>query len=165
MHHAAKTANTEVIFKFAPLAAKQAARLGAHEQALKHYMTALQYSEHISTKEQLDILEGYSYECYLTARIEEGIKSCESAIEILKDHHDPLREGENFRRLSRLLWYYGKDKKGEEFILKAIETLEKFPPGKRLAMSYSNFSQIFMLREKTSEAVKWGEKGIEIAKS
>ena len=132
MHHAAKTANTEVIFKFAPLAAKQAARLGAHEQALKHYMTALQYSEHISTKEQLDILEGYSYECYLTARIEEGIQSCESAIDILKDRHDPLREGEIFRRLSRLLWYHGKDQKGEEFLLKAIKTLEKFPPANSL---------------------------------
>ncbi len=165
MHHAAKTANTDVIFKFAPLAAKQAARLGAHEQALKHYMTAHQYAEHISIEEQLNILEGYSHECYLTARIEEGIQACESALEILKDHRDPLREGENLRRLSRLLWYYGKDEKGEEFILKAIETLGRFPPGKQLAMSYSNLSQIYMLREKTSEAVKWGEKAIEIAKS
>lgn len=165
VHHAARIADKEVIFKYAPLAAKQAARLGAHEQALKHYKTALQYSEHISIEERLDILEGYSHECYLTARIEEGIQSCESAIEILKDHVDPLREGENFRRLSRLLWYYGKDKKGEEFILKAIKTLEKFPPGKQLAMSYSNFSQIYMLREKTDMAVKWGEKGVNLART
>ncbi|HEY6625741.1 MAG TPA: response regulator transcription factor, partial [Ignavibacteriaceae bacterium] len=155
----------EVIFKYAPLAAKQAARLGAHEQALKHYMTAIQFSEHLSADEQLDILEGYAHECYLTARIEEGIQSCKSAIEILKDHHDPLREGENYRRLSRLLWYYGKDKIGEEYILKAIETLEKFPPGKQLAMSYSNYSQIYMLREKTDMAVMWGEKGVTLARA
>jgi DNA-binding CsgD family transcriptional regulator len=165
IHHAARTANKEVIFKYAPLAAKQAARLGAHEQALKHYMTAIQFSEHLSADEQLDILEGYAHECYLTARIEEGIQSCKSAIEILKDHHDPIREGENYRRLSRLLWYYGKDKIGEEYILKAIETLEKFPPGKQLAMSYSNYSQIYMLREKTDMALKWGEKGVNLART
>jgi DNA-binding CsgD family transcriptional regulator len=165
IHHAAKTANKDVIFKYAPLAAKQASRLGAHEQALKHYMTALQYSKHVSIKEQLDILEGYAHECYLTARIEEGIQSCKSAIEILKDHHDPIREGENYRRLSRLLWYYGKDYKGEEYILKAIETLEKFPPGKQLAMAYSNYSQIYMLREKTDMALMWGEKGVNLART
>jgi ATP/maltotriose-dependent transcriptional regulator MalT len=153
-----------VIFKYAPLASKQAARLGAHEQALKHYMTAIQYSEHLSDDEQLDILEGYAHECYLTARIGEGIQSCKSAIEILKDHHDPIREGENYRRLSRLLWYYGNDKIGEEYILKAIETLEKFPPGKQLAMSYSNYSQIYMLREKTDMALMWGEKGVNLAR-
>ena len=165
IHHAARIADKEVIFKYAPLAAKQASKLGAHEQALKHYMTALQFSEHLSAGEQLEMLEGYAHECYLTARIEEGIKACKSIKEILRDHHNPLREGENYRRLSRLLWYSGKDREGEEYLLKAIDTLKEFTPGKELAMSYSNLSQIYMLREETGTALKWGEKAAELAKS
>jgi len=165
IHHAARIANKEVIFKYAPLAAKQASKLGAHEQALKHYMTALRFSEHLSAGEQLEMLEGYAHECYLTARIEEGIKACKSIKEILRDHHNPLREGENYRRLSRLLWYSGKDREGEEYLLKAIDTLKEFTPGKELAMSYSNLSQIYMLREETGTALKWGEKAAELAKS
>jgi DNA-binding CsgD family transcriptional regulator/tetratricopeptide (TPR) repeat protein len=165
IHHAARIANKEVIFKYAPLAAKQASKLGAHEQALKHYMTALRFSEHLSAEEQLEMLEGYAHECYLTARIEEGIKACKSIKEILRDHHNPLREGENYRRLSRLLWYSGKDREGEEYLLKAIDTLKEFTPGKELAMSYSNLSQIYMLREETGTALKWGEKAAELAKS
>jgi DNA-binding CsgD family transcriptional regulator len=165
IHHAARIANKEVIFKYAPLAAKQASKLGAHEQALKHYMTALQFSEHLSAEEQLEMLEGYAHECYLTARIEEGIKACKSIKEILRDHHNLLREGENYRRLSRLLWYSGKDREGEEYLLKAIDTLKEFTPGKELAMSYSNLSQIYMLREETGTALKWGEKAAELAKS
>lgn len=165
IHHAARTANKEVIFKYAPLAAKQASKFGAHEQALKHYKTALQYAEHLSKKGQLEILKGYVYECYLTARIDEGIQACESIKKILVDHHDPVSEGENYRRLSRLLWYAGKDKEGEEYVLKAINTLKDLPPGRELAMSYSNLSQIYMLREVTDASLKWGRKAVELSRS
>jgi hypothetical protein len=57
IHHAARTANKEVIFKYAPLAAKQASKYGAHEQALKHYETALQYAENLSKKKSLKYLK------------------------------------------------------------------------------------------------------------
>jgi len=165
IHHAARIADKEMIFKYVPPAAAQASRLGAHEQALKHYGTALQYSEHLSIEEQLEMMEGYAHECYLTARVEEGIKVCGSIKEILKDHQDPLREGENFRRLSRLLWYSGKDGEGEEYVIKAIDTLKELTPGSELAMSYSNLSQINMLREITDTALKWGEKAFELAQN
>lgn len=165
IHHASRTANKEVIFKYAPLAAKQASKYGAHEQALKHYKTALQYAEHLSKKEQLEILKGYVYECYLTARIDEGIQACESIKKILLDHQDPVSEGENYRRLSRLLWYAGKDNEGEEYVIKAIDTLKDLAPGRELAMSYSNLSQIYMLREVTDESLKWGRKAIELSRS
>lgn len=98
IHHAARIPDKEVILKYAPLAAKQASKLGAHEQALKHYSTVLRFSDHLTEPEQLDMLEGYVYECYLTARIDEGIRTCRTIMEILKHHHDPLREGERFRR-------------------------------------------------------------------
>jgi DNA-binding CsgD family transcriptional regulator len=163
IHHSARIPDKEVILKYAPLAAKQASKLGAHEQALKHYSTALRFSDHLTEPEKLDMMEGYVYECYLTARIDEGIRTCRTIMEILKHHHDPLREGENLRRLGRLLWYAGKDKEGEECVLKAVDILKNFPQSKQLAMSYSNLSQIYMLRESKDISVEWGRKALEIA--
>jgi len=165
IHHAVLTANKDVITKYAPLAAKQASKASAHEKAAKHYLTAIQYSDQLSPEEQLDLLDGRVHECYLTAQIEEGIKACEMIRVILNEHHDPLREGENYRRLSRLLWYCGKDKECEEYLIKAISILEKHSSNTQLGMAYSNLSQIYMLREKTSEAIKWGEKALEISKN
>ncbi|MFO7525273.1 MAG: LuxR C-terminal-related transcriptional regulator [Ignavibacteriaceae bacterium] len=165
IHHAARTGNKEVIIKYVPFAAKQASKLGAHEQAAKLYETALRFAEHLSREEHLDLLEGRIYECYLTAKIDEGIKACETIKEILKDHTDLKREGENYRRLSRLLWYAGKDKEGEEYVIKAIDTLKKLPPGKQLAMSYSNLSQIYMLREESKTALEWGKKAIDLSQN
>jgi len=164
IHHASKTADSKVITKYAPLAAKQASKFNAHNEALKLYNIALQYAGDLSKEEYLNLLEGKVYEAYLTARIDEGIKACVSINDILKDHKDPLREGENLRKLSRLLWYSGKDKEGEEYLIKAIKILEKYPPGKQLAMSYSNLSQIYMLREDKKTAVKYGEKAVKLAK-
>ncbi|RPI74171.1 MAG: helix-turn-helix transcriptional regulator [Ignavibacteriales bacterium] len=165
IHHAARIGNKDVITKYAPLAAKQASKFGAHEQASKLYKTALQYADSLSIEEHLDLLEGRAYECYLTAQIDEGIQACEIIKEILRDHHDPLREGENYRRLSRLLWYSGKDDEGEEYLIKAIDILKEFPHGKQLAMSFSNLAQIYMLREETNTALKWGVKAAELARS
>jgi DNA-binding CsgD family transcriptional regulator/tetratricopeptide (TPR) repeat protein len=165
IHHAVLTANKDVITKYAPLAAKQASKASAHEKAAKLYLTAIQFSDQLSPEERLDLLEGRVHECYLTAQIEEGIKACEMIRVILNEHHDPLREGENYRRLSRLLWYCGKDKECEEYLIKAIGILEKLSSNTQLGMAYSNLSQIYMLREKTSEAIKWGEKALEISEN
>jgi DNA-binding CsgD family transcriptional regulator/tRNA A37 threonylcarbamoyladenosine biosynthesis protein TsaE len=164
VHHADNANNIKIISEYAPIAAQQASALGAHNQAANHYLTALKYIDHLSVDKQLQIYEGRSFECYLTGQIEEGIKACEAVIEMLKKNNDPLREGENYRILSRLTWFAGDDKKGEEFLLTAIDILEKLPVSKNLAMAYSNLSQVYMLRENTIKAIEWGEKAIQISK-
>lgn len=163
IHHAVITSNKDVITKYAPLAAKQASKASAHERAAELYLTAIQFSDQLTPKELLDLLEERAHECYLTARIDEGIQACQRIGEILKQHKDPLREGENYRRMSRFLWYHGFDNECEMYLLKAINILEKSEPGNELAMVYSNLSQIYMLREKKDLALKWGEKALEIS--
>lgn len=164
VHHAVNANDKNVIIKYAPLAAKQSSKLGSHTQAAKYYLSVLQYSEQLFVEEQLDLLEGRCFECYLTGQIDEGIKACESIIKLLEKHSYPYREGENYRRLSRLLWYAGEDLKSEECLYKAIEILEKQLPGRELAMTYSNLSQLYMCRAEINPAIKWGIKAMEMAK-
>lgn len=165
IHHAEKSYNSEVIIKFAPVAAKQASSLGAHIQAAKHYRSVLKFSDKISNEQHISFLEGLSYECYLTGQIDEGIEACKSIIEFLKNNPNPIQEGENYRRLSRLMWYAGEDRLGEEYLNKAIEIFKVVNAEKQLAMAFSNLSQIKMCREETETAVKLGEKAIELARS
>ena len=164
VHHASQAGDKNAIIKYAPLAAKQASMLDSHREAAANYLTALEYSENLSVEKKLELYEGRYYECYLTGQIEEAIKACEVIEEISKDLDNPLQLGENYRRLSNLMWSSTEYTKGDEYIQNAIEILEKLPPSPQLAMSYSNQSQIYYNIEKSDLAVEWGEKAIKLAR-
>jgi len=165
VHHAAEAGDKNTIIKYAPQAAKQAALLGSHREAAANYLTAIKYSENLSVEKKLELYNGRYYECYLIGQIEDAIEACKVTQELLIDLDDSLQLGENYRRLSRLMWYSDKHIKCVEYIQKAIKILENLPPGHQLAMAYSNRSQIFMLEEKTNLAVEWGEKAIKLARN
>src|SRR5439155_7888228 len=72
--HYAKNANeNELVVKYAPLAAKQAACVGAHIEASKLFLTAIEYSEGDDSDQLVTFYEDYAYECYLTNQIREAI--------------------------------------------------------------------------------------------
>jgi predicted ATPase/DNA-binding CsgD family transcriptional regulator len=164
VHHASKAQLSESIIKYAPLAAIQASQLGAHNQAVKHYQIALQYDNQISVEQKLKLLEGLSYECFLVGRVNDAISASEEALLILKQYPDANREGEIYRRLSRILWYDCQDEKGEEYLNKAIQIFEQLPPGRFLAMAYSNKSQTYSIREDSESTIRWGEKALALAR-
>ena len=164
IHHADKANNKEVIINYAPEAAKQASLLGAHRLAANHYNYVLKFADEVPALKLLDAYEGRSSECFLTGQIEEAIISAKAVIRILKKYPDPKREGEIYRRLSRILWYDCQDEKGEEALDKAIEILETLPPGSQLAMAYSNKSQTYSIREDHDNTLSWGLKALELAR-
>ncbi len=164
IHHAAKANNKKVIIDYAPDAAKQASLLGAHTLAANHYYNVLKFDDEIPAGKLLDIYEGRSSECFLTGQIQESIKAAEAVIRILKQYPDSKREGEIYRRLSRILWYDCQDEKGEEALNKAIEILETLPPGRQLAMAYSNKSQTYSIREEYDNTLSWGNKALALAR-
>ena len=164
IHHALRVPDKEVLINYSPLAAKQASALSAHSLAADHYQNALKYIDNLPFEKQLELYEGRANECFLTGQIEECIKSCNAIIEIFKEYYDPYREGENYRRLSIALWYAGYDLKAEESLFKAIKILEKLPPNKQLAMTYSNLSLIYNWRDEFELTKEWGKKAFELAK-
>jgi len=164
VHHASKAQLSESIIKYAPLAATQASKLGAHNHAVKHYQIALQYDNQISVEQKLKLLEGLSYECFLVGRVNDAISASEEALLILKQYPDVNREGEIYRRLSRIFWYDCQDEKGEEYLNKAIQIFEQLPPGRSLAMAYSNKSQTYSIREDSVSTIHWGGKALALAR-
>ncbi len=164
VHHAIRANDKDIILKYAPAAARQASSLAAHSLAAEHYSSALKFADQLAPGELIPLYEGKSYECYLTGQIDAAIEAGEKIVELLQRYPDPAKEGENYRRLSRILWYNCEDVKGEEYLDKAISILEKLPAGRSLAMAYSNKSQTYMIRELNGPAVKWGRKALALAK-
>jgi DNA-binding CsgD family transcriptional regulator len=162
-HHAAAAGDDAAVLEYAPAAAARAATVGAHREAAAQYALALEHAGALSSEARADLLEGRSYECYLTDAIGEAIAARRAA---LAEHHargDRLREGDAHRWLSRLAWFDADKATAWAEARQAIELLETLPPGPELAMAYSNQSQLCMLDNDGVEAIKWGNRTIALA--
>ena len=75
--------------KYAPLAAKQAASVGAHIEAAQVYiLTAIEYYQGNDKDILIQFYESYAYECYLTNQIKEAIIYTGKALNIWKEKND-----------------------------------------------------------------------------
>jgi len=157
-HHAAGARDAEAILKFAPLAAAEAAKAGAHREAAAHYRNALRFAI-----DRADLLESLAYECYLTENHEEALRYRVEATELRHQLGDARREGDNLRWQSRLHWFLGRNAEARRRAAEAIAILETAGEGRELAMAYSNQSQLHMLSQECVAAIEWGARAIDLA--
>jgi predicted ATPase/DNA-binding CsgD family transcriptional regulator len=164
IHHAKNANENEIVVEYAPLAARQAAAVGAHIEASKLYLTAIEYYHGNDKDILLQFYESYAYECYLTNQITEAIIYATKALNLWKAKNDIERTGNCMRFLSRLWWYHGNGKKAETYADQAIQLLADQPSSRAKAMALSNISQLKMLSYEFDECISWGEKAIAMAK-
>ena len=163
IHHAKNANEYDVVIRYVPMAAKQAVCVGAHIEASRLYLTAIEYYQGDDPDTLIQFYESYAYECYLTNQIKEAIIYTGKSLNLLKKKNDEEKIGNSLRFLSRLWWFDGNRKKAESFGGQAIEVLEKQPSSSAKAMAYSNMSQLKMLSDQPEECMFWGEKAIAMA--
>jgi len=164
IHHAKNSNNYELVVRYAPLAAKQAARVGAHIEASKLYFSAIEYYPGVDKDVLIQFYESYAYECYLTNNIKDAIIYTEKSLTLWIEKNDIEKTGNSMRFLSRLWWYEGNRKQAQRFGEQAIEALEKQPSSKAKAMAYCNMSQLKSEADLTNECMFWGEKAFTMAR-
>lgn len=162
-HHAEAAGDCAAVLEFAPEAAERAARLHAHREAAAQYARALRCADRLPTADRARLLEAQAYEYYLTDRIPESVAARVAALELWRAAGNRLREGDTLRWLSRLHWFLGRNAEADEAGQAALDVLESLAPGPELAMAYSNWAQLRMLRHDLSSAATWGERAIVLA--
>lgn len=161
----AKNANEDkLVIKYAPIAARRAACVGAHIEASKLFLTAIECSDPNDENQLAEFYEAYAYECYLTNKIKEAIIYTGKLLKILKEKENIEKTGNCLRFLSRLWWLDGNRKNAENFAEQAIDLLKNQPSSSAQAMAFSNMSQLKMLFDQPRECITWGERAIEIAR-
>jgi DNA-binding CsgD family transcriptional regulator len=164
-HHADGAGDAPAVLAHAPVAARRAAALGAHREAAAQYARALRFADGLAPAALAELLEGHSYECYLTDQLADAAASRERALGCWRALKDRRKEGDTLRWLSRLAWWEGRQADAERAGREAVELLEGLAAGPELAMAYSNLSQLAMLAGNTDEAVAWGARAIGLAES
>src|SRR6267154_1400991 len=104
-HHADGARDAGEVLRFAPLAASQAATVGAHREAASHYELALRYADDIPPDGRARLQDRLSYECYLTGQIERATEARRQALSIWRVQGERVKVGSALRWLSRLSWY------------------------------------------------------------
>lgn len=163
VHHAVEAHNLEAVREFAPIAAREASRVGAHRDAAGYYEVALRQADSLPQDERAGLYEQYAFECHLIARIDEAIKAQEQARVLQQALGNRLKEGDSLRWLSRLAYLLGDRQAADMYGAQAVALLETVPASAELAMAYSNLSQLAMLAERLDETLSLGARAIELA--
>jgi hypothetical protein len=156
-HHAGGCGDRAAVLRHAPLAAARAARLGAHREAADQLQLVLRYHDRPDRRRAV-LLEQLSYECYLTDQLGRARACRLEALEIHEREDDALSVGRSQRWLSRLSWFLGQNADSERYAAAAVAALESLPPGRELAMAYSNMAQLRMLAGDSTQAVRWARR-------
>ncbi|GIM88912.1 ATP-binding protein [Paractinoplanes toevensis] len=163
VHHAHHAADTAAVLRWAPVAARRAASLGAYRQAAALYVIALPLTADHPPAERAALLEEYADAAYHGGLSGEAIDARRRALALREELGDPRRVGGNLRWVSRLLWWNGRPDEARAAAWRAVRVLEAVPPGRELAAAYSNLSQLFMLAGELPEAISWGRRALELA--
>jgi DNA-binding CsgD family transcriptional regulator/tetratricopeptide (TPR) repeat protein len=163
VHHAREAGDVDAVLRYAPHAARRAAAVGAHRQAVEHYRAVMAQASRLPEPIRAELFEEYSVECYLSGLSIEAVAARQSAVELREAAGDREKVGESLRWLSRLYWWDGNRPEAEAAGARAITVLETVEPGRQLAMAYSNQAQLDMLDNRLDASMRWAERAIELA--
>ncbi|GGC72968.1 ATP-binding protein [Undibacterium terreum] len=162
-HHAAEAEDIARLLDFAPRAASEAARLGAHKQAAALLARALKFVSHVSAPVAAQFYEDWAYEQGLSSIDDAVIHARGKALELWRSLGRTDKTGLNLRWLSRLHWYRGESELANRYSMEAVAELEGLPTSAGLAMAYSLRSQHYMLQDCPEDAISWGQRAITLA--
>ncbi|MBL7698533.1 MAG: AAA family ATPase [Chitinophagaceae bacterium] len=163
VHHAKNANDHEVVVRFAPLAAKEAAAVGAHIEAAKLLQTAIEYYRHNDENVLISLYDAYAYECYLTSNIKQAILYTSKRLQLLKKTNDVEKIAGCVRFLSRLSWLDGNRKVSLQLGQDAVDVFRNAPSSIAKARAYSAMAHLKMLADEFEETVKWGKLAIQVA--
>ena len=126
-YHAREAGDVEAVLR-APEAARQAAAVAAHREAVGHYRAVLAHDERIPAAARAELLEDYSVEAYLSGLSGEAVSARKAAVDLREAAGDREQLGEALRWLSRLHWWDGNRREAEAAAARAIAVLEPLPP-------------------------------------
>lgn len=165
VHHAIAAGDADAICEFAPRAAAEAARIGAHRQAAQHLAATLSFAHILPAAERANLFEQSAFELQLTGRVSEAIEAHQAALELRRAAGDQAAVGDTLRWLSRLHYNIGDRLSANRYGVAAIEKLEALGPSAELAMAYANYALIKALEDEHAAGIEWAERTIELALS
>ena len=161
-HHAVAAGDVSRVLRYAPAAAVQSSRSGAHRQAVALYEIAL---AHIGddTPTRAAILETLSTELYLTDRLQDAIATRKLSVELQRAMGDMVAVGAGHTAIAGFAWYAADRELAERHDRAAIEILSGADAQLPLGFALANHAFLAAHGGDAAEARKSGDRAVRIA--
>jgi ATP/maltotriose-dependent transcriptional regulator MalT len=164
VHHAALCNDTAAILEYAPLAAKEAARLGAHREAAAHLSAALRCCRSLEPIQRAELLEQQAIESALADQIRDAIESGTAAAAAWRDIGCVEAQSRVLTLLAQQYRTVGDKARADECVADAVALLEARPPSAYLAKAYGARSLLAVGRGWNQEALEYGRRALALAR-
>ena len=161
-HHAYAAGDAEAVLKFAPLAAAQASRLGAHRESAIHYGQALGFADLLPLDARAALSAGRAFELFLTTQFEEAVAAQEQALRCCEELGDPINQAAALIFLAQLRWQVGSLPEALTTAQAALNLVEDIP-GPDLVGAYLVMAVLLIAAEDPAAAMTWAKRGEALA--
>jgi DNA-binding CsgD family transcriptional regulator len=161
-HHAAAGGDAARVQRYAPAAAAQASRSGAHREAVAFYDAALRHAGD-DPSVRADLLEALSVELYLADRLRDAVPAREQALELRRELGQLVAVGASHTALAGFAWGAADRVLAERHTEDAIEILSSAEDPRTLGFALSMRSLLAAWRGDAAEARRAGDRVAQLA--
>lgn len=154
-HHAREADDAASIIRLLPEAARRAADMESHHEAVANLRALEPYLDAMSPEELADHYDLWAYEEYLSTDTDSEL--IEKGLEIRRKLGDPEALGNSLLVASRIAWVGSRRPEAIALAEEAVEVLGGVG-GQQLAMAYSTLSQLAMLGNQEAETLAYADK-------
>ena len=165
-HHAVAAGDVPRILRYAPLAANESARSGAHREAVALYEIALTHcrgGERADRIRRATLMEALSVELYLTDRLDDAIATRRRALRLRDELADPVAIGAGHRAISYFGWYAADRAITDREDDAAITILADAGDDRELGYALANHAYLRAHHGDPHEAAQAGTRALQIA--
>jgi DNA-binding NarL/FixJ family response regulator len=162
-HHAEAAGDGEAVRRFATAAARHAAAVGAHREAVAQYARVLRFGSALPIATRADLLAAKAGACFPADLYDDGIGALEVEVDLRRSLGDDRREGDAHRRLAEFLWCPGRTSESRSHAETAVALLERLPPTAELGRAYSLLAFSHAMASETEAATRYGRRAIAVA--
>ncbi len=156
VHHADGAGLVPMVLELAPQAAADATPLGAHREALAHYVSALRYLEQASTEQQALLLEGWARSAAISAwSSAEVVTAMEKAVALWKSLGQRHRAASTLQEMAFMWQGLWQADAAERCLDEAMALLEPDAPPLQLAALFNQRAFFCMRKSATAETLAW----------
>jgi DNA-binding CsgD family transcriptional regulator/tetratricopeptide (TPR) repeat protein len=165
-HHAAAAGDVARVLRYAPAAATEASRSGAHREAVAFYETALR---HVGSATAADaatragMLEALSVDLYLTDRLRDAIAARERVVQLRHELGEVVAVGAAHTALAGFAWYAADRSLAERHAEAAVDILSATDDRRALGFALARRTFLAAWRGDGPAARRAGERAARIA--
>ena len=139
VHHAREAIDIDRLVELAPLAARAAADVSSHREAVAHYRTLGPYLDRIAEPARATILEDWARSEFYLDNIE-ALELLNRAIDLHRFNGDDLSLANALTSAVRVNMVHGRPEAAEACSVEGIKILESRPPSPDLAFAVSQYA-------------------------